>query len=81
MKETGELDPNSRSMAQSRRAYIKELKKVVEAADVIIEVLDARDPEGCRSADLESQVLKRGKKLMLIINKMDLVPPMNAKAW
>ena len=33
MKETGELDPNSRSMAQSRRAYIKELKKVVEAAD------------------------------------------------
>jgi hypothetical protein len=36
MKETGELDPNSRQMAQSRRAYIKELKKVVEAADVII---------------------------------------------
>jgi len=81
MKETGELDPNSRQMAQSRRAYIKELKKVVEAADVIIEVLDARDPEGCRSSDLESQVLKQGKKLMLIINKMDLVPPMNAKAW
>jgi len=81
MKETGELDPNSRQMAQSRRAYIKELKKVVEAADVIIEVLDARDPEGCRSSDLESQVLKQGKKLMLIVNKMDLVPPMNAKAW
>lgn len=54
MKETGELDPNSRSMAQSRRAYIKELKKVCDAADVIIEVLDARDPEGCRSSDLES---------------------------
>jgi ribosome biogenesis GTPase A len=30
------------------------LKKVLEASDIIIEVLDARDPEGCRSKDLES---------------------------
>ena len=47
------IDPNSRSMAQSKKAYAKELKKVVEASDVVIEVLDARDPEGCRSKELE----------------------------
>jgi len=40
-------------MAQSRRAYVKELKKVIQEADVIIEVLDARDPDGCRNKDLE----------------------------
>jgi nuclear GTP-binding protein len=47
------LDPNARAMNQSKKAYAKELKKVVEASDVIIEVLDARDPEGCRSKELE----------------------------
>ena len=29
----------------SRRAYFREFRKVVDAADVVLEVLDARDPE------------------------------------
>ena len=54
MVQAGEIDdPNAKAMGQSRRAYVKELKKVVENSDVIIEVLDARDPEGCRNKDLE----------------------------
>ena len=43
----------AKQMAQSRKAYYKELKKVIEAADVIIQVLDARDPMGCRSQEIE----------------------------
>lgn len=31
----GITDPNDRQMAQSRKAYYKELKKVIEASDVI----------------------------------------------
>lgn len=50
-------DPNAKSMNQSKKAYAKELKKVIEASDVIVEVLDARDPEGCRSHELEKEVL------------------------
>ena len=56
MIKSGEInDPEARKMAQSRRAYYKELKKVVDASDVIIEVLDARDPEGCRNKEIEDQ--------------------------
>lgn len=37
MVKVGEInDPEARKMAQSRRAYYKELKKVVDAADVLI---------------------------------------------
>lgn len=58
MVKSGEIeDPNQRQMGQSRRAYYRELKKVIEAADVIIQVLDARDPEGCRSKELEQQAV------------------------
>ena len=32
----------------SRRAYLKELKKVVDSADILLQVLDARDPVGSR---------------------------------
>lgn len=38
------------------QAYFHEFKKVVEAADVIIEVLDARDPMGCRCPDVENTI-------------------------
>ena len=54
MVQAGEIDdPNARQMAQSRKAYYRELKKVIEASDVIIEVLDARDPDGCRNREIE----------------------------
>lgn len=82
MVEQGEIeDPNMRQMAQSRKAYYRELKKVLEAADVIIEVLDARDPEGCRNKEIELQAKAAGKKVLLVLNKIDLVPPQNARLW
>ncbi|XP_077140037.1 guanine nucleotide-binding protein-like 3-like protein isoform X1 [Ranitomeya variabilis] len=57
----------------SRKAYYREFKKVVEAADVVLEVLDARDPLGCRCPQVEQAVVQSGtsKKLVLVLNKID----------
>jgi nuclear GTP-binding protein len=72
-----ELKLNNLNKDMSRRAYVKDLKEVIESSDVILEVLDARDPMSCRSKDLETQILshKTGeKKIILVLNKIDLVP-------
>jgi nuclear GTP-binding protein len=68
----------------SRRAFDKIFKEVVNAADVILYVLDARDPEGTRSKEVERAVMAAdggNKRLILIINKIDLIPPQILKGW
>ena len=50
---------------------------MVDAADIILYILDARDPEGTRSRDVERQTMEADsseKRLVLILNKIDLVP-------
>lgn len=72
--EEKKLNENNKEM--SRRAYMKVLQQVIENSDVIIQVLDARDPLSCRSKELESTILshKDEKKIILVINKIDLIP-------
>ncbi|KAK5007145.1 nuclear GTP-binding protein nug1, partial [Cryomyces antarcticus] len=68
----------------SRRAFDKVFKQVVESADVVLYVLDARDPEGTRSKEVERQVMAAeggNKRLILILNKIDLTPPAVLKSW
>ena len=65
------------------RAYFKEFVKVVEAADVIIQVLDARDPLAYRSPEVEQFVrrVNPDKRVVLMLNKIDLVPKDNVQKW
>ena len=54
-----------------RKYYIRSLRKVVNQSDIILLVLDARDPEGCRSRLVEKEVRRReseGKKLVFVLN-------------
>ncbi|KAM4857592.1 LOW QUALITY PROTEIN: guanine nucleotide-binding protein-like 3-like protein [Urocitellus parryii] len=67
----------------TRKAYYKEFRKVVQYSDVILEVLDARDPLGCRCFQMEEAVLRAegNKKLVLVLNKIDLVPKEIVEKW
>ena len=65
----------------SRKAYIKILDQVIENSDVILEVLDARDPLICRNLELENKIKNNKKKLILLLNKIDLIPIQNAIDW
>lgn len=68
---------------QSRRAYLRELKKVVDSADVLLQVLDARDPVGTRiHPSVEDAILSRtDKRMVLVLNKIDLVPKEIVASW
>ncbi|CAF0812350.1 unnamed protein product [Rotaria sp. Silwood1] len=68
---------------KSRKTFYREFKKVIDASDIIIEVLDARDPLGCRCSQVEEIVLTSGKnkKLILLLNKIDLIPRDNLDKW
>ncbi|KAJ3762033.1 hypothetical protein EV360DRAFT_79679 [Lentinula raphanica] len=75
---------SGKTQEQIRKHYLKTLHKVIDQADIIILVLDARDPEGCRSRLVEEEVRRReseGKKLVFVLNKVDLIPRDNAQAW
>lgn len=67
----------------SKKAFYREFKKIVEIADVILEVLDARDPLGCRCVDVERKILAKdpNKKIILVLNKIDLIPRENLEKW
>lgn len=60
---------------QSKRIW-NELYKVIDSSDVVIHVLDARDPNGTRCRTVESYIKKEcpHKHLIFVLNKCDLVP-------
>lgn len=68
---------------QSRRAYLRELKKVIDTADVLLQVLDARDPIASRiHPSIEDAIMSRSdKRMVLVMNKIDLVPKEVVGAW
>lgn len=76
------MPSGTKSGQNSRRAYLKELRKTVKRADVILQVLDARDPNGTKSTQVENLVLGDDrKKLVYVLNKADLVPREVLAGW
>ena len=63
------------SKGQSKRIW-NELYKVIDSSDVVIHVLDARDPLGTRCRSVEKYIREEAphKHLIFVMNKCDLVP-------
>ncbi|KAJ7067927.1 hypothetical protein C8F01DRAFT_581849 [Mycena amicta] len=58
------------------------LQAVLDAADVVVEVLDARDPLAFRSEHLEELASKQpGRHVLFILNKIDTCPRESASSW
>ncbi|PVI02343.1 NGP1NT-domain-containing protein [Periconia macrospinosa] len=89
---SGEADADDGTITTSREAIFNkgtskriwnELYKVIDSSDVLLHVLDARDPVGTRCRSVEKYVREEAphKHLVFILNKVDLVPSKVGAAW
>uniref|UniRef100_A0A0F7Z7K0 Guanine nucleotide-binding protein-like 3 n=1 Tax=Crotalus adamanteus TaxID=8729 RepID=A0A0F7Z7K0_CROAD len=77
------MKSNQQVQKNSKKSFCGELKKVIEASEVILEILDARDPLGCRCPQVEQLIAQSDgrKKIILVLNKIDLIPKENLENW
>lgn len=68
--------------------FKQELNLLINKADVLIEVLDARNPLAFRSEAIEKKILEKSnkktgknKKIILLLNKIDLIPCKILHKW
>lgn len=61
----------------------RQLWRVIERSDLVVQIVDARNPLMFRSEDLESYVkdVDPGKKNLLLVNKADMMTTNQRKAW
>lgn len=82
---SGQEDENTGELTTSREAIFgkgtskriwNELYKVIDSSDVILHVIDARDPVGTRCRSVEKYLREEAphKHLVFVLNKVDLVP-------
>ncbi|KAI0834621.1 P-loop containing nucleoside triphosphate hydrolase protein [Hypoxylon sp. FL0890] len=61
----------------------RQLWRVIERSDLVVQIVDARNPLMFRSEDLESYVkdVDPAKKNLLLVNKADMMTTNQRKAW
>ncbi len=62
-----------KNIRRQKPKYPELLSRIIEDSDIILEVLDARFPERTRNEEVEEQIKKKGKKIIYVLNKSDLI--------
>jgi ribosome biogenesis GTPase A len=60
-------------------SFWRVVNKVLDEADLVIEVLDARMIQESRNREIEDKIRRRQKKILYVINKCDLSTPEKIK--
>jgi len=61
------------------KPYWQVIQNIIEDSNIVLEILDARMPELSRSEEIEQMAENSNKKLILILNKADLVSENNLR--
>lgn len=59
----------------------EELDALISEADIVLEVVEARNPLSTRCKAIERRIMNRNKELVIVLNKCDLVPRNVCEAW
>jgi ribosome biogenesis GTPase A len=73
---SAKLTRKSRKSANTndhRVAFPAQAREVIRTSNIILEIIDARFIDKTRNKELEEEVKKSGKKIIFVLNKVDLV--------
>ncbi len=59
----------------------RELDILISQADIVLEIIEARNPISTRCRFVEEVVKRKNKKLVVVLNKCDLVPKDVCRSW
>lgn len=55
-----------------RKSFATKVRRIIREVDVVLEVLDCRDPDGTRNREIESYINNGNSVLIFVLNKCDL---------
>jgi len=61
------------NIKKQRGKYPDVVQDVIRISDIVLEILDVRFIEETRNSEVEENILKSGKKLVYVLNKIDLI--------
>lgn len=67
--------------SEALKWQLQAMRRTLPGADVVLQVLDSRDPLGCRCAAVEAWAQENKKRIIFVLAKADLVTPETAAKW
>ena len=59
----------------------RDIDMLISEADIVLEVVEARNPLATRCRAVEDMAMRKGKDLIVVLNKCDFVPRSVCSAW